>query len=226
MLSSSESVGSTYSTSKGKERQSDEDFDHTVSNQKVGSSEAYSMTTGRSYSESTVGSQENRHTVQGDSLNYETVNGRSYSETTHGSSETHNIIQDASASFDTFEGGRYTEQTVLGNSTSLTTVAGVDLSTSVIESSIRSNTVGISDDTSLTVMSSSTADVGETIDMRSTGISTTVHSTDDAFDLSFYGVVTRGEFSDVSITLKLEPDGLVAEIKGETVELPEMKIIL
>lgn len=256
ILSSSESHGSTYSRSEGAERRSWEDIDYTYSEQTLGNSDAYSTTTGRSYSESTVGTQENHHTVQQDSSNYETINGKSYSESVHGSSETHSTVnggsssyettsgaryststanstvenhstvQGMSSSYETFNGGRYNQQTVVGLSSSLTTIAGVDSTTSLTAVANRNNVTGLSNDNTATGASLNIGVVGDSTDVRATGSSTSVHVVGSTTDISLCGDQVRCDIAGTRMALEVTPLSINMAIKGTQIDMPTIQLVL
>lgn len=133
-LSKSESYGSTYSRSEAAERKSYEEVGYTRSEQKIGNSDSYSTTTGKSYNESSVGESESHHTVERTNTGYETVKGKNSTTTHYGSTESHLTVDGESKSYETFQGDRYSKSdssrnienhsSVGGDSKSYETVSG------------------------------------------------------------------------------------------------------
>jgi len=227
LLSDSQSLGSTYSHHQGKESKNWSDVDYSYSKQKVGHSDSYAVTTGKSYSKSTTGEVESHSKVTGDRKSYDRVDGESYSKSTQGKV----------TSYSTINGDHYSKSTINGDSTSVNSVSGHTKSTttqgtvnnlstvgaqsssSAVGAENRNSAVGISNSNSAAGVTNSNSATGASLNLSATGIATEISAIGMHNKVSVVGVGNSFEMVGGRVVSNNAPAQVQVNIENTQVNL-------
>lgn len=201
LLSRSKSFGSNYSHHEGAKSISYAEIDYSKSTQVMVNSDNYSTISKKSYSESTIGTQESHSTVTGDSHNYSdigglsynksssdtsesysTTTGKNYSKQEMGSMESHTKINGKSDSYHNQSGKSYSNTTITGDQENISKVTGTAKTDS---------TTGISNNTSKTGIQSTSSLVGISNNNSMIGVSNSNSLMVGSVDVSIAATTNR-----------------------------------